>query len=1643
MKVNVTKLNSFYFKIVLLTIIFEIIRTESSYCSIYSPLMMYSQCTIQYCSKELLDSKVCQVNNTIIKTQWLNNIITLGNMPYRYINFASYSNGDMVVETTQYPQNAYRLFYGLKKNGRPLFIDNETNEETPYYITQVTGQANTHSGKTEATAQIISFSESGNGEEYFFSISKLDCYGEIFDFENKLIYNKAVTSFSKHKYTITYRHTIVPYTKTTSDYLYLFGFIKSDDPNIFKNATFVLQKFRFKSNASFPNRKKDITFFNAYGYIVSCFKTEKELFICFYLTNIDDKYYYNLLKIEGDLTNNITYSFESKFTSNIDLNFYKCVHLKGEAGAFLYYDYVSSVLYPIILFKEFDSTNNEFIDYLSSYTNSKIELNQKEFVNDVSMNDIISVNGNKVYFCASTKLKEMLYVISFNIFGDKQVKIRLYSINIFTLYRFKILYELRIHNYNGFISFSSSHCSDSECDSNDDEHSSSLIIFSYPNSTDREFFLEDELLKTNKHLNDYEIDLKEELLFQNNLFGLILSSITIESVKECGEYKLISSKEETREIESGSILALDENIKLKYVGASNFYPSIYCKIEYYFNATEPEFKVYDSYPEIILGDNDSDSFETYQYAGRLTYFNIVLNSDLTSNCDDTNCDLCPVEKKYFCLACKYKYSIDIDNLLKICDDREITTTDLLTEMTTENLNDVLTNKKTNEDTTLVTNKITEKPITNKITDEVASITEKLTEKPITNKITNEITSITEKSITNMITNEEDSITESLTEKTMTNMITNEAVSKTEKLTHQKSDIITNEYIEETKKETNKLTYSKDEVITNKLTNEETDRETQNLKDPITEFNTEKKEGQLTQKYNDEITNKISENNIEKNSNEISESITEHNNKKTNEITNVITNKMNEKITEKIINKENTEEFETEEITCLSEDILSNKCQNGTATKGQITEIYNYFKDNYINNKTKGKNIYVKTNNTFFQLSSLNNQTIPNDEDNKREISIVDLGDCTEILKTTYDIPKEEDLIIFKNEIKTKDNSQTYVQYEIYNPLNLQYLNLSVCEGSKISISSSVHLDEKTMVLYESLKESGYNLFDENDSFYTDICSTYTTKNGTDMTLSDRKKEIYDVSGNRSLCQKECDIIDFNSEYQIIKCSCTPQVNQIETNFDYSNEKFSKEMILYGALNAFKYSNFLVLKCYKNLFQLDNLKKNYGNIFMSIMLALSLIFLFVYIFKDYKSIDIYLLSIMNKKINNKNANIHQNNKNKNIENKFIDKKKKKNKHKNDYSSKLDEIKNKIKHLNNKNKKSAPTKKKNVNSPKKNNNNNSSITVSKKENISTKFLLKKNLYKKSKLRNSINNKNINIIKIKNININKIYKKNEKSKGKVNTEDSLGKLSLKKKKTKNINKSAFSDKNNFSFSSKFVLKNNLKSEKLINNNLNDQEMNNLKYKDAIKYDKRTYLQYYWSLLKKKQLILFTFFPTNDYNLFSLKISLFIVTFSLYLSVNCLFFDDITMHNIYVNNGRNDIIFRLPSILYSSLISSVIKIVLRQLSLSEQNFLTFKKENNVKKMAKSSNELKICIKIKLSLFYFVNFLLLFLFWYFISCFCAIFVNTQLILICDSLISFCLSMSYPFLINLFPGLIRFPSLRAKNKDKECLYKTSVLIALI
>ena len=127
------------------------------------------------------------------------------------------------------------------------------------------------------------------------------------------------------------------------------------------------------------------------------------------------------------------------------------------------------------------------------------------------------------------------------------------------------------------------------------------------------------------------------------------------------------------------------------------------------------------------------------------------------------------------------------------------------------------------------------------------------------------------------------------------------------------------------------------------------------------------------------------------------------------------------------------------------------------------------------------------------------------------------------------------------------------------------------------------------------------------------------------------------------------------------------------------------------------------------------------------------------------------------------------------------------------------------------------------------------------------------------------------------------------------------------------------------------------------------------------------------------------------------------------------------------------------SSVVSDVIDALIKYLSLTEKDIISIKQLKNIKGFDSKIKDILHKIKIKLVFFFIVSFILLFCFWYYITCFCGIYVNTQIQLIKDTIISFCLSFIYPFFIYLIPSILRFCSLKTVKCKKQCLYKISKL----
>ena len=155
--------------------------------------------------------------------------------------------------------------------------------------------------------------------------------------------------------------------------------------------------------------------------------------------------------------------------------------------------------------------------------------------------------------------------------------------------------------------------------------------------------------------------------------------------------------------------------------------------------------------------------------------------------------------------------------------------------------------------------------------------------------------------------------------------------------------------------------------------------------------------------------------------------------------------------------------------------------------------------------------------------------------------------------------------------------------------------------------------------------------------------------------------------------------------------------------------------------------------------------------------------------------------------------------------------------------------------------------------------------------------------------------------------------------------------------------------------------------------------------------------------------------------------------------------MHKIYLDYGKYNFIAQIPQILYSTIASESLDVLLRYLALTEKDIYRiqkFEKRKDILSQKKIFNILR-CIKIRIFFYFLVSFFFICLFWYYISAFCAVYKNTQIFLIKDSMTSLLISLLYPFGLYLIPTALRIISLRDKKKRLKIFYTLSDIIPII
>ena len=114
--------------------------------------------------------------------------------------------------------------------------------------------------------------------------------------------------------------------------------------------------------------------------------------------------------------------------------------------------------------------------------------------------------------------------------------------------------------------------------------------------------------------------------------------------------------------------------------------------------------------------------------------------------------------------------------------------------------------------------------------------------------------------------------------------------------------------------------------------------------------------------------------------------------------------------------------------------------------------------------------------------------------------------------------------------------------------------------------------------------------------------------------------------------------------------------------------------------------------------------------------------------------------------------------------------------------------------------------------------------------------------------------------------------------------------------------------------------------------------------------------------------------------------------------------------------------------------------MSLTDKYIYQIKNLEGKEKNRKNIDKIFKCIKIKLVCYFVFTIIFFGFFLYTVAAFCAVYQNTQKAFIKDSLMSFLLSLIYPFILYSFPTLLRLIAIRCTKINLEWMYKLSEVI---
>ena len=598
---------------------------------LYLLYLLYFLLIFKYISCDCVRNEITEISEEIKNMQKLSSIIQIGDENARYINFANFSNGTMIIEVSYFPLNNKRTFFGLNADGT-YFFEKEVDHQYTIYA------SSSNKYRQYAENFCIPIKEGSKYKEYIVSIPYQDQTIELYDFdgtENKKIY--AINLKTK------LREKINSIRSAASNILfadnYYIVFLSWMDSN--QNEEVYINNFTTKAlffNSKEIDNENNINVVVDLGYSVkeqislmtSCFVSKSNyIWTMGFLENEPGKVRYYVIIYEPPEFNKEYTRYEFDTQPFYDKTFFKIVHLKDDIGVGIYYSIPENqqIAFPSLFIRYIDE--NEEINKLKSYStiidHFIINFNNKQFNYDSLLNDLVRVTDYKVLFTTMDLCKEILYIIIIEIFSQTEQCIRKYEMYIYNQYNFKFYQDIRTHIFENHIVLGFNFCKSGNCEESTNPHYSSFMIFSYPNSTNAYLNINDYLRENSgKTIDNISINLTNYIKIENNIFGYIFSKIEIVNLIGCDSISL-KSKINNNNINKDYELSKNELLKIEF---RNNIVSFNCSIYFRYVVDEPDYSDYQNYyiDDVLSTEFDYESKynnNKKEYKSKISFYNIV------------------------------------------------------------------------------------------------------------------------------------------------------------------------------------------------------------------------------------------------------------------------------------------------------------------------------------------------------------------------------------------------------------------------------------------------------------------------------------------------------------------------------------------------------------------------------------------------------------------------------------------------------------------------------------------------------------------------------------------------------------------------------------------------------------------------------------------------------------------------------------------------------------------------------------------------------------------------------------------------------------------------------------------------------------